>query len=265
MEEWIISWLNHTFGVTVAATVVIIGLALWLTYYVTKRVTEIRGSHSLLSATSETIKNDFNEIRKDISYLKGSVKQGEKVLNEIRQDVNSLKVDVGALKVDVNNLKSEMGCLKSESGDTKRKIDHVMNAISCGPTSSAVGLIQSHSPISLTEEGRNVARKINAEEIIDKCWSTIKGLIDENVGCNSAYDIQKYCIETSAIFPEKFYDEESLNSLKDHAYNAGVQLSRYTEMMGIIIRDRYLKECDIAIEEVDKTDPSKSNINCPPE
>lgn len=258
MEEWIISWLNHTFGVTVAATVVIIGLALWLTHYVTKKVTEIRGSNSSLSATSETIKNDFNEIRKDISYLKGSVEQGEKVLNEIRQDVNSLKVDVGALKVDVNNL-------KSESRDTKRKIDHVMNAISCGPTSSAVGLIQSHSPISLTEEGKDVARKINAEEIIDKCWSTIKGLIDENVGCNSAYDIQKYCIETSAIFPEKFYDEESLNSLKDHAYNAGVQLSRYTEMMGIIIRDRYLKECDIAIDEVDKTDPSKSNINCLPE
>ena len=155
MEEWIISWLNHTFGVTVAATVVIIGLALWLTHYVTKKVTEIRGGHSSLSATSETIKNDFNEIRKDISYLKGSVEQGEKVLNEIRQDVNSLKVDVGALKVDVNNL-------KSESGDTKKKIDHVMNAISCGPTSSAVGLIQSHSPISLTEEGRDVARKIKA-------------------------------------------------------------------------------------------------------
>lgn len=258
MEEWIISWLNHTFGVTVAATVVIIGLALWLTHYVTKKVTEIRGGHSSLSATSETIKNDFNEIRKDISYLKGSVEQGEKVLNEIRQDVNSLKVDVGALKVDVNNL-------KSESGDTKKKIDHVMNAISCGPTSSAVGLIQSHSPISLTEEGRNVARKIKAEEIIDKCWNTIKGLIDENVGCNSAYDIQKYCIETSAIFPERFYDEESLNSLKDHAYNAGVQLSRYTEMMGVIIRDRYLKECNIAIEEVDKTDPNKAEINCPPE
>lgn len=258
MEEWIISWLNHTFGVTVAATVVIIGLALWLTHYVTKKVTEIRGGHSSLSATSETIKNDFNEIRKDISYLKGSVEQGEKVLNEIRQDVNSLKVDVGALKVDVNNL-------KSESGDTKKKIDHVMNAISCGPTSSAVGLIQSHSPISLTEEGRDVARKIKAEEIIDKCWNTIKGLIDENVGCNSAYDIQKYCIETSAIFPERFYDEESLNSLKDHAYNAGVQLSRYTEMMGVIIRDRYLKECNIAIEEVDKTDPNKAEINCPPE
>ena len=255
MEEWIISWLNHTFGVTVAATVVIIGLALWLTHYVTKKVTEIRGGHSSLSATSETIKNDFNEIRKDISYLKGSVEQGEKVLNEIRQDVNSLKVDVGALKVDVNNL-------KSESGDTKKKIDHVMNAISCGPTSSAVGLIQSHSPISLTEEGRDVARKIKAEEIIDKCWNTIKGLIDENVGCNSAYDIQKYCIETSAIFPERFYDEESLNSLKDHAYNAGVQLSRYTEMMGVIIRDRYLKECNIAIEEVDKTDPNKAEINC---
>lgn len=258
MEEWIISWLNHTFGVTVAATVVIIGLALWLTHYVTKKVTEIRGGHSSLSATSETIKNDFNEIRKDISYLKGSVEQGEKVLNEIRQDVNSLKVDVGALKVDVNNL-------KSESGDTKKKIDHVMNAISCGPTSSAVGLIQSHSPISLTEEGRDVARKIKAEEIIDKCWNTIKGLIDENVGCNSAYDIQKYCIETSAIFPERFYDEESLNSLKDHAYNAGVQLSRYTEMMGVIIRDRYLKECNIAIEEVDKTDPNKAEINCLPE
>lgn len=45
----------------------------WLVHYITKKVTEITCSHSTLSKTAEKIEKNIDEIRKDISFLKGSL------------------------------------------------------------------------------------------------------------------------------------------------------------------------------------------------
>ena len=54
-------------------------------------------------------------------------------------------------------------------------------------------LIQSHSPISLTNEGKEIATQIDADGIISKNWEKIRKNI-ELPGVNTAYDVQEYCL-----------------------------------------------------------------------
>ena len=50
----------------------ILALAFWLVHWITKKITTIDNSHSGLSKTVEKIEGNIDEIRKDLSYLKGS-------------------------------------------------------------------------------------------------------------------------------------------------------------------------------------------------
>ncbi|MDD2798152.1 MAG: hypothetical protein PHV20_06120 [Bacteroidales bacterium] len=51
----------------------ILALAFWLTHWVTKRITEIKSEHSTLSKTVSKMESHVDDIRKDLSYMKGSI------------------------------------------------------------------------------------------------------------------------------------------------------------------------------------------------
>ncbi len=178
----------------------LMGLGFWLTYWITKRVTEINSSHSEIKKNLDQQNGYIDEIRKDISYLKGSF-------------------------------------------ETMRK--------------ERTPLTQSHSPISLTDEGKKVAKEIDADKLIKVNWDKIRRELDENIKEQNAYDIQQYCIETTSVEPEKMFDKDSLNKLKDFAYLKGDPLQSYLRMLGVLIRDIYMKEKGISLVEIDKHDPHK--------
>jgi len=116
-------------------------------------------------------------------------------------------------------------------------------------------LMQRKSPISLTDKGKTVATDIKAEEILSKNWEKILDILNKEIADKNAYDIQQYCIESLSVEPAKFLDKESLLSLKNYAFNQGEPLQLYTRLLGIVLRDRYLKYKKIPVEEVDKYDP----------
>lgn len=187
----------------------IIAFGIWLTHYVTKKVTEINNSHQnikeenrrvteSIEKISERINANIDEIRRDIAYLKGV------------NDIYKSNVDPYA---------------------------------------------QSHSPISLTALGKEVAEEIGVSEMIQRNWSAIKSDIDNNAEGKSAYDVQEYCIETSVVELEKFLLPEDLAKLKDYAYNKGRQIVAFSQIFAIMIRDKYMAEKGIPIEEIDKTTP----------
>lgn len=190
----------------------IFAFGIWLTHWVTKKVTEINNSHNNIKEenkritdkienVSEKINSNIDEIRRDIAYLKG-----------------------------VNDI-------------FKSNIDPYA---------------QSHSPISLTELGKEVAEEIGVSEMIERNWNAIVHDIDNNAEGKSAYDIQEYCIETSVIELEKFLLPEDMAKLKDYAYNKGKQIVAFSQIFAIMIRDKYMETKGIPIEEIDKTAP-KSN------
>lgn len=225
--------LLSTDGGSFAFVAILLCLAFYLTHWVTKKVTEITESHKNIEKenqkvseniekVSEKLSSNMDEIRKDISFLKG--------INEVfNSNINAMKTDISTLKEDISFLKG-------------------MNDI-CGKDPYA----QSHSPISLTELGKKVSKEIGVDEMIQRNWNNIANDIDQNTDGMTAYDIQQYCIETAVVKPEKFLLPDDLNKLKDYAYNQGKPIVAFAQIFAITIRDKYLKEKGIHIEEIDKT------------
>lgn len=117
-------------------------------------------------------------------------------------------------------------------------------------------LTQSHSPIGLSALGVRVARELSAQEKIEANWDRIEPIINEGTKSKNAYDIQQFCIEKAIVSPEMFFDEKSLEEIKNYAYKEGKPLSNYTNMLGVMIRDEFFKRKGINIDEIDKHDPS---------
>ena len=176
----------------VAALLIFVG---WVIHYVTKKMERIDSDHDTLTKSTEKIEKFIDEIRKDLSYLKGVV--------DYKND-----------------------------------------------------LAQSHSPVSLTKKGKDVSEEIGAESIIANNWSKIKSSIEMDANNKNAYDIQQYCMETSAVEPEKFFKEEDLNRLKLFAFKNGKSFQYYSVVLAILIRDRYFLEKRIDTNDVDRHKPT---------
>ncbi|MDE6824629.1 MAG: hypothetical protein K2J27_07875 [Duncaniella sp.] len=200
MEETIFNYISATFGISLAFAIAILGIAFWLTYYVTKKTIEIRKDHSAFTSSHERLTASVEEIRRDMAAVKGATSD----LNEMRRDIAYLK--------------GSMDIIRSHDD-----------------------LMRSHSPISLTEEGKKVAAELDADRLIGNDWPLIRSSIMES-GLTEDYDIQQFCLETASVEPEKFFQKETIEAVKRYAYNNGKPVQLYYRVLGLLIRDRFLSQ-----------------------
>lgn len=73
MEEKIFNFVETTFGIAFAAGVLVLAVAFWLVYYITHHVTCIKKDHSILENNVQKTESHIDEIRRDLSYIKGSL------------------------------------------------------------------------------------------------------------------------------------------------------------------------------------------------
>lgn len=182
---------------------------IWLTYWVTKKVTTINNSHDNLEKESQKL---YGKIEADYGKLEGNI-------DEIRRDLSFLKGMIDIFK------------------------------------SGTSPLAQSHSPISLTELGNQVAKELDAEGMVQRNWDAIMKDVEEHAEGKTAYDIQEYCMETAVVEPERFLIPDDMAKLKDYAFKQGKPIAVYSQIFAILIRDKYLQIKDIPVEEVDRTKP----------
>lgn len=154
-----------------------------------------------------------------------------------REDVHSVKSKMDAITTDISIIKGTLVLLSRNSGELN-------------PT-------QAHSPVSLTEFGRQLADRMNLEERISNNWDKIYSFLETNLQSKNAYDIQQYCIDTASVYPERFFSNEDVEFLKNFAYKEGKPLVYYGSMIGVMIRDAYFRHKGIDIADIDKHDPAK--------
>ena len=107
------------------------------------------------------------------------------------------------------------------------------------------GFTQTNSPLSITEKGWEMVKRLGLEKMFDDNWKRIDELISKEADSKSAYDIDRFCLEQAVVFPEKFLSQDEISILKEDAYKNGLLLTSYMKVLAVLSRDRYMKEHNI--------------------
>jgi 23S rRNA U2552 (ribose-2'-O)-methylase RlmE/FtsJ len=121
----------------------------------------------------------------------------------------------------------------------------------------ATPLTQAKSPIMLTDRGEEKVKELGIDRMVNDNWERITAIIEEKALSKNPYDIQQLCLDESMIFPEKFISPSDIDTIKLDAYKNGDILQSYMRMVAIIIRDRFFKEHNIIVADIDIHDPNK--------
>ncbi len=150
---------------------------------------------------------------------------------------------LGDLGIILNDVKVTLGKLETGQEDVYRMMSLIAG------TSTNASLTQSHSPISLTEKGEIIAKELGFEKILDDNWGKISKIIDTEL---NPYDIQMKFITELILRPSRYIDNDSLDAIKNDAFNKGLPLIDYMRMTGVLARDRYFREHGIDVADVDR-------------
>lgn len=148
---------------------------------------------------------------------------------------------------------------KSEKFDTK--IDTIKDSLSSIKATTDLlyqahlSTVQAHSPVSLTDRGKEISAAISAELKVNNHWEEIKQAV-ENKKPTNPYDIQTVSMDIARNCFEKIFTLTEQNEIKTYAFGIGLNLLEIYPILGVIIRDRIFKEKDIKTEEVDRYTPA---------
>ena len=115
------------------------------------------------------------------------------------------------------------------------------------------------SPLSLNEEGIDVVKLYNLDAMIDSNWVKINSAL-QGLKTKNPYDVQVFCIETAfgdttGIRPPLFFTEKDIDKLKILSFKTGEDIFAFTQVMGILIRDRFFKENGIDVDTGEVIEP----------
>lgn len=104
------------------------------------------------------------------------------------------------------------------------------------------GFTQTKSPLSITDEGKEMIKRLGVDKMFESNWPRIRELINTEVKDKNAYDIDAFCVQQAVVFPEKFLSENEISVLKDDAFKNGLTLTSYMKVIAVLSRERYIQE-----------------------
>lgn len=112
-------------------------------------------------------------------------------------------------------------------------------------------VFKNKSPATLTKVGKDIAKLINANKIIEDNIKKLKELVNDKSPKN-AYDLQGICFSIIDDNMEKMIGEEYLNIAKNESIKHGIPLDHTLSLFAILLRDILLKENNWDIYDIDK-------------
>lgn len=157
--------------------------------------------------------------------------------------------DIGRHDEEHRNMESRMARVETSVEYLQRSLDSLTKGLQGNSGLILDPYSLNHSPLSITERGREMMRRVGMGDMFDQNWDRIEHLIDEGVEDKNAYDIDQFCMEQAVVFPEKFLDKEAIGVLKADAYKEGLSLTSYMRVVAVLARNRYLEEHQIRVED----------------
>ncbi len=135
---------------------------------------------------------------------------------------------IGSINTKQKDFKETIQEIKNDIREINNNILKIFSRL--GP-----GFIEGESPLRLTEQGQEVAKKLNATDWAEKTAEILKN----EVADKEAYNIQEFCF-VYASRDENYADNE-LKSILEYAYSNGVPKENVQSVFGIELRDKLLK------------------------
>ncbi|MFI5391517.1 MAG: hypothetical protein ACHQYQ_09155 [Bacteriovoracales bacterium] len=111
--------------------------------------------------------------------------------------------------------------------------------------------VRSQSPVSLTDIGKEIQKKINALEIFQNYAVKLIGMV-EGKNPQTAYDIQQTSFEVAKRELIKLLNEDELKMVKNEAFNRGILVEDIMGIFGVLLRNKILEDKKLSIADVDK-------------
>ena len=185
------------------------------------------------------IRNKLN----DLEPLRVHAKDLMEMINGVKDIRNKLN--------DLEPLRAHVKDLVEMIHDVKDIRKQVANILGSG------GYVNAHSPIELTEKGRDLAKAMNASELADKYINELEPQIK---GMN-AYEIQEQCFsfaKEKLLTRLKKQAPASFDKIYELAYQEGTNVLNFTEIIGVLLRDKLLERNGKSHEDVYKKDALSS-------
>ncbi|MDR3243753.1 MAG: hypothetical protein LBT79_03280 [Elusimicrobiota bacterium] len=176
---------------------------------------------------SVKISNTINKFSNKIDNYDEKTKEHDKRLNETENNIEEIKSDLI---------------------ETKTKVNLMYDML------QKSNLAKELSPLSLTDRGKDLGTKMNAEALIDKYEKELRQLIDPAKIYN-AYDIQTEAFRLVNTELLKLLNAVELDIIKDVAFNTSRSIDSLMIIFALIFRDKVLKERNIPTSDIDKHTP----------
>lgn len=172
-------------------------------------------------------------------------KEHSQKINEIGKISGDLPCKTHGDKIEEHGLAVQS--LKTSIEYLNRNLERINSQLS----NTGAPFTQQHSPLSITERGWAVVKKLGIDKMFEANWPRIREMINKDVTHKNAYDINEFCIKYAVVYPERFLQTTEIDVLKNDAYVQGIALMDYMKIIAVMSRDRYFEENDIKIEEVE--------------
>ena len=110
------------------------------------------------------------------------------------------------------------------------------------------------SPVNLTDTGKEIAQKLNAESIAQKYLADVKRMLSSD---SNAYEIQEASFGFSTKNLPEALGEKTKNIIEREAFERGLNVIQMYRIIGILIRNKICDERNIPYSSIDDNDPNK--------
>jgi hypothetical protein len=112
--------------------------------------------------------------------------------------------------------------------------------------------VAAQSPISITPNGKKIAEKINADQIMRKYFAQLSGFV-EATNPKTAYDVQTVSMTIAKSKTMMgLLNADEINAIKAEAYARGLLVEDIMAIFGVLLRDNILQKKGWSVAEVDK-------------
>lgn len=118
------------------------------------------------------------------------------------------------------------------------------------------GIAKRRSPIALTEIGEEAMKNIGAQDIFRDYAVRLIAIV-EGKNAKNPYDIEKIAFEVAKKDLLEMMTEQEIDKIKTEAYKRGALVEDITEIFGILLRDKILKDKGFFLSDVDRHAPTE--------